>query len=124
MQRLILVAENEVPEPMPSSPARARLAAPLVEELRALRARFIKRGAPLTLPSTNEESAWHVAFWGLYELGHVLDEIEARASADLQTRAMISAVGRGAGHVSLEIYIEPVIAQTLEIAPCAQGGVS
>jgi hypothetical protein len=123
MQRLILVAGTEVPNPTPSSPQRARQAAPLVEAFRALRAQFVKRGAPLTVPSTNEESAWHVAFWGLYEIGHVLDEIEARAADGLQTRAFIRAGERGAGRVCLELFIEPVIVETLESAPRALGGV-
>src|SRR5690348_2893393 len=79
-------------------------------EFRALaevRAAFVKDGIPLAVPRTTEASARFAVFWTLYELGHVLDEIEHRMHAAQLCWASVRASEIRPGRVVLEIAIEP-----------------
>jgi len=89
-------------------------------EFRALaevRRAFVKGGIPLATPRTTEASARLAVFWALYELGHLLDEIEHRSRAGEPCWASVRASEIRPGRVVLEIAIEPIPS-----APSATGG--
>jgi hypothetical protein len=80
------------------------------EEFRALaevRRTFIQRGVPAT--TTPEAGAHRAAYWALYELGHVLDELERRQREGSPASCAVRAEQRGPGRIVLEIAVESAL---------------
>jgi hypothetical protein len=79
-------------------------------EFRALaevRRTFTQRGLP-TAP-TAEAGARRAAFWALYELGHVLEELERSEREGSPASCTVRAEQRGPGRIVLEIAVEPAL---------------
>jgi hypothetical protein len=79
------------------------------EDFRALaevRRTFTQRGLP-TAP-TSEAGARRAAYWALYELGHVLEELE-RSEREGSPASCAVRAERGPGRIVLEIAVEPAL---------------
>jgi hypothetical protein len=80
------------------------------EEFRALaelRRSFTQRSMPTA--ATPEAGARRAAYWALYELGHVLDELERHEREGSPASCAVRTEERGPGRIVLEIAVEPAL---------------
>jgi len=92
----------------PAAPAPPWYEAPEFRALAAACRAFTRGGIPPAAARTPAAGARQAAFWTLYELGHVLEELAHRTRSGMAGWCVVRASEHGPGRVVLDIAIEPI----------------